>query len=147
MSSSVNKVILVGRLGRDPEVRSTNNGTAVCNFTIATDETYKDRSGERQKKTEWHNIVVWGPSVENFVQPHLHKGDLVYIEGKLQTRSWEDKKNGGMRYTTEVNVADIKSLTSKSENSSTPASNRKSKPKAQRIEQSEEASIDDDIPF
>ena len=108
--SSVNKVILVGRLGKDPEVRYTQVGKAVASFSVATDESYKDRSGQRQKKTEWHNIVVWGPAVENFVQKYLHKGDLVYIEGKNQTRSWEDKKNGGTRYTTEVVVSDIKSL-------------------------------------
>jgi single-strand DNA-binding protein len=109
MASSVNKVILVGRLGKDPEVRYTGGGKAVANFSIATDESYKDASGEKQKKTEWHNIVVWGPAAENFVQPYLHKGDMVYIEGKLQTRSWEDK-DGQKRYTTEINVLDIKGL-------------------------------------
>jgi len=108
MASSVNKVILVGRLGKDPEVRFTGDGKAVANFSIATDESYKDKNGEKQKKTEWHNIVVWGNSVEAFVQKYLHKGDMVYIEGKLQTRSWE--KDGVKKYTTEVNVTDIKGL-------------------------------------
>lgn len=119
--SSVNKVILVGRLGKDPEVRFTNGGKAVANFSLATDESYKDNSGEKQKKTEWHNIVAWGNSVENFVQPYLHKGDLVYIEGKLQTRSWEDKE-GQKRYTTEINTQDIKKLSR--DDDSKPESNR-----------------------
>lgn len=109
MSNSVNKVILVGRLGKDPEVKYTGSGKAVANFSIATDESYKDKDGNKQKKTEWHNIVVWGNSVEAFVQPYIHKGDLVYIEGKLQTRSWEDKA-GVKKYTTEINVTDIKGL-------------------------------------
>ena len=109
MGSSVNKVILVGRLGKDPEVRFTSGGKAVANFSLATDESYKDAQGEKQKKTEWHNIVVWGNSVEAFVQKYLHKGDMVYVEGKLQTRSWEDKE-GNKKYTTEINVTDIKGL-------------------------------------
>ena len=151
MSASVNYVELIGRVGKDPEVRSTSGGTPVCNFTIATDESYKDKSGERQKKTEWHNVVVWGPSVENFVQPYIHKGDLVRVVGKLQTRSWEDKKNGGTRYTTEINVSDIKSLNSKSENSSSPKSSNKraaTKTQTQQVEPEQESEInDDDIPF
>ena len=109
MGSSVNKVILVGRLGKDPEVRYTAGGAAVANFSIATDESYKDKNGEKQKRTEWHSLVVWGPSVENFVQKYLHKGDMVYVEGKLQTRSWE-AQDGTKKYTTEVNVTDIKGL-------------------------------------
>ena len=110
MAASVNKAILVGRVGKDPEVRSTQGGAAVASFSLATDESYKDKSGEKVKKTEWHNLVIWGPSVEKFVQPYIHKGDMIYVEGKLQTRSWEDKKNGGTRYTTEINVTDIKGL-------------------------------------
>lgn len=109
MGTSVNKVILVGRLGKNPEVRSTSGGQSVANFSLATDESYKDRSGERQKKTEWHNVVVWGKAVDNFVSKYLKKGDLVYIEGKLQTRSWDDKE-GNKKYTTEINVTDIKKL-------------------------------------
>ena len=151
MSASVNYVELIGRVGKDPEVRSTGGGTPVCNFTIATDESYKDKSGERQKKTEWHNVVVWGPSVENFVQPYIHKGDLVRVVGKLQTRSWEDKKNGGTRYTTEINVSDIKSLNSKSENSSSPKSSNKraaTKTQTQQVEPEQESEINDDsLPF
>lgn len=112
MANTVNKAILVGRLGKEPEIRFTPGGQAVANFSIATDESYK-KDGEKVKKTEWHNIVVWGPSVEAFIQPYVHQGDLVYVEGKLQTRSWEAKDNGGTRYTTEVNVSDIRILQSK----------------------------------
>ena len=98
--SGVNKVILVGRLGKDPEVRNLENGAVVANFTMATSETYKDRNtGERKEVTEWHNIVLWRGLAE-IASKYLHKGDLVYIEGKLRTRSWE--KEGVTRYTTEI---------------------------------------------
>ncbi|MDH4298079.1 MAG: single-stranded DNA-binding protein [Cyclobacteriaceae bacterium] len=101
--SGVNKAILVGRLGKDPEVRNLENGATVANFTLATSESYKDRTtGEKKEVTEWHNIVVWR-SLAEIAQKYLHKGDMVYIEGKLRTRSWE--KEGVTRYTTEV-VAD-----------------------------------------
>ena len=98
---SVNKVILVGRLGRDPETRYTSGGQAVANFTLATDETYKDRAGERQKRTEWHRIVLWGKLAE-IAQQYVKKGQLIYIEGRLQTRQWEDKRDGQKRTTTEI---------------------------------------------
>lgn len=127
MSSSVNKVILIGRLGRDPEIRETGSGQAVANFSIATDESYKNKDGEKVKKTEWVNIVVWGAAVTNFVEPYIHKGDMVYIEGKLQTREWE--KDGVKRYTTEINVTDIKGLVTgggESDNRSSSKGNTKS---------------------
>src|SRR5277367_481392 len=98
---SVNKAILVGRLGRDPETRYTSGGQAVANFTLATDETFKDRAGERQKRTEWHRIVVWGKLAE-ITQQYLKKGAQVYIEGRIQTRQWEDKRDGQKRTTTEI---------------------------------------------
>jgi single-strand DNA-binding protein len=88
---SVNKVILVGRLGRDPETRYTSGGQAVANFSVATDESYKDRNGERQKRTEWHKIVVWGKQAE-IAQQYLKKGSLVFIEGRIQSREWQDKE-------------------------------------------------------
>ncbi len=101
--SGVNKVILIGRLGKEPEVRNLDNGVSVANFTMATSESYKDRTtGEKKEVTEWHNIVLWRGLAE-ITQKYLHKGDLVYIEGKLRTRSWE--KEGVTRYTTEI-VAD-----------------------------------------
>jgi single-strand DNA-binding protein len=88
---SVNKVILVGRLGRDPETRYTSGGQAVANFSVATDETYKDRNGERQKRTEWHKIVVWGKQAE-IAQQYLKKGSLIFVEGRIQSREWQDKE-------------------------------------------------------
>ncbi|MFO7256115.1 MAG: single-stranded DNA-binding protein [Bacteroidota bacterium] len=101
--SGVNRVILVGRLGKDPEVRNLESGVAVANFSLATSETYKDRTtGEKRETTEWHNIVLWRGLAE-IAQRYLHKGDMIYVEGKLRTRSWE--KDGITRYTTEV-VAD-----------------------------------------
>src|SRR5688572_31477085 len=101
--SGVNKVILVGRLGKDPEVRNLDNGATVANFTMATSESYKDKTtGEKKEITEWHNIVLWRGLAE-ISQKYLHKGDMVYIEGKLRTRSWE--KEGVTRYTTEI-IAD-----------------------------------------
>jgi single-strand DNA-binding protein len=98
--SGVNKVILVGRLGKDPEVRNLENGATVANFTMATSETYKDKTtGEKKEITDWHNIVLWRGLAE-IAQKYLHKGDLIYIEGKIRTRSWE--KEGITRYTTEI---------------------------------------------
>lgn len=153
MSQSVNYVELIGRVGRDPEVRYTGSGKAVCNFTLATDETYKDNNNERQTKTEWHNLVVWGPSVEKFVQPYVHKGDLIRVTGKLQTRSWEDKRDGQKKYTTEINVQDIKSFAGKkSDSGSTTQSTRSTKTtrtqtRRQEPDQIPEEIADDDIPF
>jgi len=101
--AGVNKVILVGHLGRDPEVRYTPDGRGVCNFTMATTETWKDKnSGERREKTEWHRVVIFGPVAEIAGQ-YLSKGRQVYIEGKLQTRKWQGQ-DGQDRYTTEVVV-------------------------------------------
>lgn len=100
--SGVNKVILVGRLGADPEVRYTSGGTAVAKFNLATSESYKDKEGSKQEKTEWHRVVAFGKLGE-ICGEYLSKGKQVYVEGKLQTRSWEDKE-GNKRYTTEVNI-------------------------------------------
>ena len=111
---SVNKVILVGRLGRDPETRYTSGGQAVANFTMATDESFKDRSGERQRRTEWHRVVLWGKLAE-IAQQYLKKGMLVYIEGRIQTRQWEDKRDGQKRQTTEIVGNVMRMLTSRAE--------------------------------
>ncbi|MCS6975353.1 MAG: single-stranded DNA-binding protein, partial [Cyclobacteriaceae bacterium] len=109
--SGVNKVILIGRLGKDPEVRSLESGVMVANFTIATSEVYRDRNtGERKETTESHNIVLWRNLAE-IAQKYLHKGDIVYMEGKLRNRSWE--KDGITRYTTEI-VADNMAMLSAS---------------------------------
>ena len=97
---SVNKVILVGNLGKDPEVRYTQTGSAVANFSIATSEQWNDRDGKKQERTEWHNIVVWGKQAEHCGQ-YLSKGRQVYVEGSIRTRSYDDK-SGNKRYITEI---------------------------------------------
>jgi single-strand DNA-binding protein len=97
----INKVILVGRLGKDPEIKSTAGGNTVAKFSLATDERYTDKSGEKQERTEWHNIVVWGKLAEICGQ-YLRKGKLVYIEGSIRTDSWEDKESGQKKYRTEI---------------------------------------------
>jgi single-strand DNA-binding protein len=98
--ADLNKAMIRGRLGADPEVRYTQSNTAVANLSIATTDSYKDKNGERQEKTEWHRVTLWGRKAE-VAQEYLSKGDLVFIEGKLETRKWEDK-NGNDRYTTEI---------------------------------------------
>ena len=98
--ASVNKVILIGNLGRDPELRYTQNGQAVTNFTLATNENWTNKSGEREERTEWHRVVAWGRTAELCAE-YLAKGRTVFVEGRLQTREWEDKE-GQKRRTTEV---------------------------------------------
>src|SRR6516162_2367348 len=106
MAKSVNKVILVGRLGRDPELKYTASGTPFCRFSIATDDVWNDKgSGERQERTEWHSIVAWDRLAE-ICNQYLTKGKLVYIEGSLQTREWDDQE-GNKRKTTEVRARDM----------------------------------------
>ena len=100
MAGSVNKAIIVGNLGRDPEVRYTPGGQAVANFTVATNETWNDKSGQKQERTEWHRIVVWGRLAE-LCGEYLSKGRTVYVEGRLQTREWTNKE-GAKQYTTEI---------------------------------------------
>jgi single-strand DNA-binding protein len=98
--AGINKVIIVGNLGKDPELRHTPQGQAVCNFSIATSESWNDKAGQKQERTEWHRVVVWGKLGE-LCSKYLQKGRQVYLEGKLQTRAWDDK-DGQKRYTTEV---------------------------------------------
>jgi single-strand DNA-binding protein len=99
--SGVNKVIVLGRLGQDPDLKQTNSGLSVCNFSVATSETWKDKkSGEKQEKTEWHRVVIWG-KLADLANQYLKKGSQVYIEGRLETREWDDKQ-GIKRYTTEI---------------------------------------------
>lgn len=105
---SVNKCILVGNLGKDPELRYTGSGTAVCNFSLATTENYKDRDGNKQEKTEWHNIVIWRQLAE-IAGKYLTKGKQVYLEGKIQTRSYDDR-DGNKRYITEIVVDEMQML-------------------------------------
>jgi len=139
--AGINKVILVGRLGRDPEVRYTRSGDAVANFSLATSEEWKDKNtGEKQEKTEWHRIVAWRRLGE-ICGEYLHKGSQVYVEGKLQTRSWEDR-DGNTRYTTEIVAQSMQMLDSAGRAASGPEAAEEHYP----VE--EPANVpDDDIPF
>ena len=102
MAGSVNKVILIGNLGRDPEIRSTQDGTRIANLSLATSESWKDKtSGERKEKTEWHRVAIFNDRLVDIVEKYLHKGSKIYLEGQLQTRKWTDKE-GQEKYTTEV---------------------------------------------
>lgn len=117
MAGSVNKVILIGRLGKDPEMRFTSSGKAVTNFSMATSESWKDAAGERQEKTEWHRVQIWGPLAE-IAAKYLSKGKQVYIEGRLQSRSW-DAEDGSKRYTTEIVANQMTLLGDKGEGAGT----------------------------
>lgn len=144
--SGVNKVILVGRLGKDPEVRNLENGASVANFTMATSETYKDRvTGEKKEITDWHNIVLWRGLAE-ISQKYLHKGDMVYIEGKMRTRSWE--KEGVTRYTTEV-IADNMTMLSTQRNTSSGSTSEGGYSGTAKPQESYSADTSgtDDLPF
>lgn len=103
--SSVNKVILIGNLGADPELRSTSSGTPVCELRLATNESWRDKQGTMQQRTEWHRVVVWGRQAES-VSKYLSKGRSVYVEGRLQTREWNDR-DGQRRYTTEIIASNV----------------------------------------
>ena len=117
MSGSINKVILIGNLGKDPEVRHLENGAVVANFSIATSETYKDRkTGEKVSQTEWHNIVAWRGLAE-IAERYLKKGQKVYIEGKLKTRTWQDQ-DGNNRYSTEIITDNLTMLGNNNSNDS-----------------------------
>ncbi|MEJ0031211.1 MAG: single-stranded DNA-binding protein [Bacteroidota bacterium] len=149
--SGVNKVILVGRLGKDPEIRNLENGASVANFTMATSETYKDKTtGDRKEVTEWHNIVLWR-GLADIAAKYLHKGDMIYVEGKLRTRSWE--KEGVTRYTTEIIGDNMTMLSTQRSNnggsnynndrSSTPNNNKE----VEEYKASGDNSATDDLPF
>ena len=109
MAGSVNKVILIGNLGRDPEVRHFEEGRSNASFSLATSETFTGKTGERQERTEWHNISIWRPGLVKVVDQFLKKGNKVYVEGQLRTRSWEDKEKN-TKYMTEVIVDNIQFL-------------------------------------
>lgn len=141
--AGVNKVILIGNLGKDPEVRYLEGGTAVAKFTLATSENYKDKtSGERKTLTEWHNIVVWRGLAE-VAEKYLKKGSQIYIEGKLRSRQWQDK-DGINRYTTEI-VADTLQMIGKKDDTSGNAQNQSSSTSSPEIEQNN--NFEDDLPF
>jgi single-strand DNA-binding protein len=156
MAKSVNKVILVGNLGKDPEVKYTPSGTAVAKLTLATNERFKDKSGEWQDRTEWHNLVLWQRQAE-IAGEYLKKGSKIYVEGRLQTRSWEDQQTKQKRYMTEVVVNDLVLLGGKGEGGGDDFGGRSRAAAAggnnfdQRVPEPEPAAAspitDDDIPF
>ena len=138
MAKGVNKVILVGNLGQDPELRHTDSGTAVCNIRLATNESYKDASGQLVEKTEWHGIVAWGKLAE-ICGTYLKKGSKAYFEGTLQTRKWQDKE-GNDRYTTEVKAKEMMILSGSDSGDGAAGSPPVAKPFQREV-------VDDALPF
>lgn len=149
MSGSVNKVILIGNLGKDPEVRRLENGAIVASFPIATSESYTDRTtGERKDNTDWHNIVVWRGLAE-VVEKYVRKGQKIYVEGKLKTRSWTDQ-SGATRYTTEVVADELTILTPRNDQEKPASSNTPPYPSDEPQNPSPmnlDISPNDDLPF
>ena len=152
MAGSLNKVLLIGRLGADPEIKQTVNGKSVARFSIATSNTWKDKNtGEKKEKTEWHRVVIFNEGLVNVIQQYVKKGTQVYIEGQLTTRKWKDEKAGIDRYSTEVVLqgfnSTFKILSSKNsqiENISEDNSEKSSLPNDQNISSND---LDDEIPF
>jgi single-strand DNA-binding protein len=147
---SVNKVILLGRLGQDPELKYTPGGSPVCNFSLATTESWTDKSGQKQEKTEWHRVVVWGKLAE-LCNQYLAKGRQAFLEGRLQTRSWDDK-DGNKKYTTEILASTVQFIGGPSananQNANVDTSYSQAPAPAQEYQISSDASFAaDDIPF
>ena len=136
--NSLNKVILIGNLGQDPEARFTPQGTAVCNLSVATNESWKDQNGEMQDRTEWHRVVMYGRMAETATE-YMKKGQMVYIEGRLNTREWEDQ-NQIKRRTTEIRCDNFTMLGKRSDSSGPASANPDSSMKP-------DAGVDDDLPF
>lgn len=149
--SSLNKAMVIGRLGADPEVRYTQSNTAVATLSVATTERYKDRNGEQQESTEWHRIVAWGRLAE-ICQEYLKKGSLAYFEGPIQTRKWEDK-DGQTKYTTEIKALNMQMLDSRGDmGSGGGASSQQNKgaqkqPVGSSVDLDSLDDMDDDLPF
>lgn len=142
---SVNKVILVGRLGSDPETRFTNGGQSVTNFSLATDESWKDKDGQKQKRTEWHRLVIWG-KLSEIAQQYLHKGDLIFVEGRIQSRQYENQRDSAVHTVVEIVVNDLKMLSTKRTDEAQPAAPPKAK--ARPAARPAEVEVgDEDIPF
>lgn len=148
MAGSLNKVQIIGNLGRDPEIRYTGDNRAIANITVASTEKWKDKSGERQEKTEWHNVVIFGPLAE-VCEKYLKKGSSVYFEGKLQTNKWQDK-DGNDRYTTQIVVdrgGSMQMLGGKESSTSYDAPDTKPKRESKPSTKAADDAFDDDIPF
>ncbi len=147
MPKSINKVILVGNLGQDPDVKFIPSGTALAKFSLATNERFKDKSGEWQDRTEWHNIVAWQKLAE-IVGEYLQKGSKVYVEGRLQTSSWEDRQSGQTKYRTEVVARELLMLGGTKESGEGTAGRVSYDQRREEEPEDEGPTItDDDIPF
>ena len=152
MAKSVYKVILLGNVGKDPEMRSTPGGTLVANFTLATSDRQKDAQGNWQERTEWHNLVAFTRTAE-IIRDHVKKGSKLYVEGKIQTRSWDDKDSGQKRYRTEILAFDLTLLGGRSEHNgngngySRPNASYATAGKVQQDDYADQGITDDDIPF
>jgi single-strand DNA-binding protein len=148
LSGTVNRVILIGRLGKDPEIKYTPSGMAKTEFSLATDESRKDAQGNRTTQTEWHNIVLWAKQAETAGQ-YLKKGKLIYVEGRIQTRSWEDNQGGGTRYRTEIIGDRFTMLGGRGDEAGTGSSEmpRTSAAQATPPEAPERPEDDEDLPF
>lgn len=151
MAKSVNKVFLLGNVGKDPEIRSTGGGTMVANFGLATSERYKDQQGNWQDRTEWHNIVAYGKLAE-IIRDYVKKGSKLFVEGRLVTRNWEDKEYAGRKnYRTEVIVNELSLLSGREEGAARPGSSSAhfdQRPPAAQEDYGQAAEIsDEDIPF
>jgi single-strand DNA-binding protein len=144
--ASVNKVILVGRLGKDPEIRSTPNGNSVAKFSLATDDRYTDKSGEKQERTEWHNIVAWGKLAEICGQ-YLRKGKLIYIEGSIRTDSWDDKETGQKKYRTEIIANQMQMLDRKGDENGGGGAYAGAAKKSNSAGAATQVEEDDEVPF
>ncbi|HEX4020120.1 MAG TPA: single-stranded DNA-binding protein [Acidobacteriaceae bacterium] len=151
MAKSVNKVILLGNVGKDPEIKSTASGVVVATFSIATSERFKDKSGTWQDRTEWHNLVAYQRTAE-IIRDYVKKGSKLYVEGRLQTSSWDDKTTGQKKYRTEIIVNDLSLLSGRGEGESGGGYSRSNTASfdqsAPAQDYSQETEItDDDIPF
>ena len=146
--SSLNKVTLIGRVGKDPEIKITQAGKKLASFSLATSESWKDKQGQKQEKTEWHNIVIYNENLAKIIENYVKKGSQIYIEGQLQTRKWQDK-DGKDRYTTEVVLQDFRGhiilLDSKYSNAQPETQAKSSNTETGQFTQQHE--LDDDIPF
>lgn len=153
MAKGVNKVFLLGNVGKDPEIRSTANGMTIASFTLATADRQKDQTGNWTDKTEWHNLVAFSRTAE-IVRDYVKKGDRLYIEGKIQTRSWDDKDSGQKKYRTEIFVFDITLLSGRSDQHSgngngysRPNASYATAGRATHEDYADQGITDDDIPF
>ena len=149
MAGSLNKVLLIGRLGADPEIKQMVNGKSVARLSLATSQTWKDKSsGEKKEKTEWHRIVVFNEGLVNVVQQYLKKGAQIYVEGQLTTRKWKDEKSGQDKYSTEIVIQGYNSsLTMLGGGNQNNIPSQESKHNIEENSQIAENELDDDIPF